>query len=295
MSEPLLQARGVGRVFHEGGRALTVLDGVDFSLPRGACVAVLGRSGSGKSTLLHLLGGLDRPTHGQVFFNGTDLFAMNELAIDRYRNRDVGFVFQQYHLLPELSALENVRIASMIAPTHPRPRKLKQENSNGSKTSTKQRAADLLDRVGLGDRLRQPAQPALRRGTPARRHRPRAYERTRHPPRRRTHRQPRRRDRRLHPQALPRVPRPGTGHGPRHPRRKSRRPSRPRRHPHRRTIARENVGANAGLALTPRRPAINFVRFLEPRLPAEMVLVARRRVAQNHHLVVRLPDAPIKK
>ncbi|MEM8782921.1 MAG: ABC transporter ATP-binding protein [Planctomycetota bacterium] len=148
MTETLLQARSVGKVFREGGRELRVLDGVDLEIADGECVAILGRSGSGKSTLLHLLGGLDRPTSGAVFFRGTDVFAMHELAIDRYRSGRVGFVFQQYHLLPELSAWENVRLASMIG----RGRR-DADSAKPSKRAPKERAAALLERVGLGDRL----------------------------------------------------------------------------------------------------------------------------------------------
>ncbi len=152
MSDVLLEARAVGRTFREGGRTLTVLDGVDLTLNDGGCVAVLGRSGSGKSTLLHLLGGLDRPTAGSVHFRGTDLFAMNELAIDRYRNRQVGFVFQQYHLLPELTALENVRVASMIGRAPRKP--VADGGQRESRTELRDRAEALLTRVGLGERLR---------------------------------------------------------------------------------------------------------------------------------------------
>ncbi|MEM7577353.1 MAG: ABC transporter ATP-binding protein [Planctomycetota bacterium] len=138
MSDALLRAEGLSKVFREGGQELRVLDGVNLEVAAGECVAILGRSGSGKSTLLHLLGGLDRPTSGSVWFEGTDVFGMHELSIDRYRSGRVGFVFQQYHLLPELSALENVRLASMIG---------------SRKDDSKARAASLLERVGLGDRL----------------------------------------------------------------------------------------------------------------------------------------------
>lgn len=148
-SAVMLTARGVSKVFREGGRELRVLDGVDFSLRAGECVAVLGRSGSGKSTLLHILGGLDRPTSGSVWFDGTEVFAMHELAIDRYRSGRIGFVFQQYHLLPELSAWENVRLASMIGPG----KKLKDQGTKAGKRETKERAVELLERVGLKDRL----------------------------------------------------------------------------------------------------------------------------------------------
>ncbi|MEM1097996.1 MAG: ABC transporter ATP-binding protein [Planctomycetota bacterium] len=146
MSDALLRAEGLSKVFREGGRELRVLDGVDLEVASGECVAVLGRSGSGKSTLLHMLGGLDRPTSGGVWFEGRDVFAMHELAIDRYRSGRIGFVFQQYHLLPELSALENVRIASMIG-------RRGAEGAKASKRQARAWAAELLERVGLGDRL----------------------------------------------------------------------------------------------------------------------------------------------
>ena len=110
-SNPIIQANGLNRSFHEAGRELHVLRGVDLTLNRGEWLSILGRSGSGKSTLLHLLGGLDRPTHGSVVFDGTDIFTLRGGRLDRYRNQHAGFVFQFYHLLPELSALENVLLS----------------------------------------------------------------------------------------------------------------------------------------------------------------------------------------
>jgi len=139
----LLKASGLKRTFREGGRDLHVLRGVDMSVRRGEMLAILGASGSGKSTLLHLLGGFDRPTAGSVTYDGRDIYAQPMKELDRYRNRKVGFVFQFYHLLPELSAVENVMIAAMIAPA---PGSL-------SRSQRKARAMELLQRVGLGERL----------------------------------------------------------------------------------------------------------------------------------------------
>ena len=142
---PIIQANGLNRSFHEAGRELHVLRGVDLTLNRGEWLSILGRSGSGKSTLLHLLGGLDRPTHGSVVFDGTDIFTLRGGRLDRYRNQHAGFVFQFYHLLPELSALENVLIGSMLGSsvfTWP-----------GKRKAARQTAVEMLERVGLKDRL----------------------------------------------------------------------------------------------------------------------------------------------
>jgi ABC-type lipoprotein export system ATPase subunit len=134
-----------------------VLRGVSLSVARGECVAVLGKSGSGKSTLLHLLGGLDRPdpvarrgvpaappasaqVESSILVDGTDLRTLRGRALDRYRARTVGFVFQLYHLLPELTVLQNVTIAAMV-----RDGTLSGEVSR--------RASSLLEQFGLGHRL----------------------------------------------------------------------------------------------------------------------------------------------
>lgn len=94
---------------------LAVLKGVHFTLKRGEMIFIVGRSGSGKSTLLHLLGGLDQPTTGKILFEGEDLTLMNERTLAKIRNRRFGFVFQFYHLLPELTLYENVLLPSMIS------------------------------------------------------------------------------------------------------------------------------------------------------------------------------------
>jgi ABC-type lipoprotein export system ATPase subunit len=142
---PIIQANGLKRSFHEAGHELHVLRGVDLSLNQGEWLSILGRSGSGKSTLLHLLGGLDRPTSGSVVFDDTDVFSLSGGKLDRYRNQHAGFVFQFYHLLPELSALENVLVGSMLGSsvlTWP-----------GKRKAARKTATEMLERVGLGDRL----------------------------------------------------------------------------------------------------------------------------------------------
>lgn len=159
--EPIIQATGLKRTFHEAGRELHVLRGVDLTLHHGEWLSILGRSGSGKSTLLHLIGGLDRPTAGHVSFDGTDIFKLRGAKLDAYRNARVGLVFQFYHLMPELSALENVMIASMFGNDR-LVKSLAGLLTMGlsdvidwmpKRKQARQRAEQLLDRVGLGDRL----------------------------------------------------------------------------------------------------------------------------------------------
>jgi len=119
---------------------LSVLRDINLTLDRGEAVAIMGPSGSGKSTLLHLLGTLDRPTGGQVTLDGTDPFALTESELSSFRNRRIGFVFQDHHLLPQCSVLENVLIPTLV--------------SRGTDPQqTEAYARSLLERVGLGDRL----------------------------------------------------------------------------------------------------------------------------------------------
>jgi len=141
----IIQASNLHRSFHEAGRELHVLRGVDLTIHKGEWLSILGRSGSGKSTLLHLLGGLDRPTSGSVVFDGTDIFGLSGGALDRYRNQHAGFVFQFYHLLPELTALENVLVGSMLGSSV--------FSWPGRRAQARKTATQMLDRVGLGDRL----------------------------------------------------------------------------------------------------------------------------------------------
>ena len=133
MNEEILAARDVRKTYRLGQHIVEVLRGVELRVRRGEAVVITGRSGAGKSTLLHLLGGLDKPTAGDVTFDGTPLHAMNRT---RWRNEQVGFVFQSYNLLPELDALENVCVPALLA---------------GKRDS--ERGRELLAAVGLGDRL----------------------------------------------------------------------------------------------------------------------------------------------
>jgi len=139
MSDILLSARGLRKTYVIGKRTLEVLRGVDVEIARGDFVALRGASGTGKSTLLHLIGGLDTPNAGEVFFAGQNLAQFSEGELTHFRNRRVGFVFQAYHLLPELTALENVCLPARVA---------RISTGNASK-----RAGELLARVGLKDRL----------------------------------------------------------------------------------------------------------------------------------------------
>jgi ABC-type lipoprotein export system ATPase subunit len=115
MNEILLSAQGLKKTYTIGKRELEVLRGVDIEIARGGFVALRGASGTGKSTLLHLIGGLDTPNAGEIVFNGQKLSEFTESRLNNFRNRSVGFVFQAYHLLPELTALENVCLTASIA------------------------------------------------------------------------------------------------------------------------------------------------------------------------------------
>jgi putative ABC transport system ATP-binding protein len=134
--DPRVACRGLVRRLPSGGREITVLDGVDLEIAAGDFVAVLGPSGSGKSTLLALMAGLDRPTRGSVLLDGEDLGALDEDALARLRRRKVGFVFQSFQLLGNLTARENVLLPLELC-GFPDPAA---------------RADDLLRQVGLGER-----------------------------------------------------------------------------------------------------------------------------------------------
>jgi ABC-type lipoprotein export system ATPase subunit len=139
MSEPLLSARGLKKTYIMGKRTLEVLRGVDVEIARGDFLALRGASGTGKSTLLHLLGGLDTPNAGEIIFDGQNVSQFSDSELTHFRNRRVGFVFQAYHLLPELTALENVCLPARVARV-------------GAASATR-RAEELLGRVGLEGRL----------------------------------------------------------------------------------------------------------------------------------------------
>jgi len=136
---PVLVTRGLVKTFHEAGRTLEILRGIDLSVAAGDRVAVVGASGSGKTTLLQLLGGLDDATAGEVIVAGENMTRLGNVERGRLRNRALGFVYQFHHLLPEFSALENVAMPLLV---------------RGVKAAQAERQAGaLLERVGLGERL----------------------------------------------------------------------------------------------------------------------------------------------
>jgi lipoprotein-releasing system ATP-binding protein len=131
----MLRAIDLHRSYKSPQGDLRILRGINFEIAKGDMSFILGRSGAGKSTLLHLLGGLDKPTSGAVEFEGRDVAKMNEKTLANYRNKKVGFIFQFYHLLPELTVMENVELPSIIA---------------GKRAS--KRVKQLLENVGLYER-----------------------------------------------------------------------------------------------------------------------------------------------
>lgn len=150
----ILRAANLHKTYRMGRVTVPVLRGVDLSVNRGEWLAVLGASGSGKSTLLHLLGGLDRPDRldgdsgrrGQIAYESRDLAKMSARELDRYRTESVGFVFQFYHLLPELTVLQNVTVASMV--------RLGRFGYMAKRAEVESRARQLLESFGLGHRLK---------------------------------------------------------------------------------------------------------------------------------------------
>ena len=135
----LLTAADLHKTYVLGKRCLEVLRGVSLRIDHGDFIAIRGASGAGKSTLLHLLGGLDTPNGGQVWLDGQNLAELPEKKLAQIRNQRVGFIFQAYHLLPELDALENVGLPARMART--------------PAAAAETRARELLGRVGLGERL----------------------------------------------------------------------------------------------------------------------------------------------
>jgi lipoprotein-releasing system ATP-binding protein len=136
---PLIEARGLTKRFVHRGRELTVLDDLDMEVAAGDMIAIMGPSGVGKSTLLQIIGTLDRPTGGKLYFDGEDIFARSASKLAQFRNEQIGFVFQFHHLLPEFTALENVMLPGLIH----RMRRSKAES----------RASELLEMVGLAERV----------------------------------------------------------------------------------------------------------------------------------------------
>lgn len=140
MNNRVISSRNLGKRFSQGGLNVNVLEGVNLDIYEGDRIAITGTSGSGKSTLLHLLGGLDRPTEGEVHLMGQNLSSIKEPQISRLRNESLGFIYQFHHLLGEFTLLENVAIPLLIG--------------NTAVDIATERATALLEQVGLGHRLR---------------------------------------------------------------------------------------------------------------------------------------------
>jgi lipoprotein-releasing system ATP-binding protein len=139
MSAPFLAAKNAGKTYLLGKRELVVLRSIELEINRGDFLALRGASGAGKSTLLHLLGGLDFPDPGEIFSQGKSLSALSRDDLAHWRNREVGFIFQAYYLLPELDALENVCLPARMA---------RLPAADAAK-----RGRELLERVGLKERM----------------------------------------------------------------------------------------------------------------------------------------------
>jgi putative ABC transport system ATP-binding protein len=137
--EPVIELESIRKIYRTGSIEVSALAGVSLSIDQGEYVAIMGPSGSGKSTLMHILGCLDVPTSGRYLLAGEDVSRMDEIELAEVRNRRIGFVFQQFNLLPSLSALRNVELPLSYAAI--------------SKDERRRRALDALDRVGLADRV----------------------------------------------------------------------------------------------------------------------------------------------
>jgi len=135
----MIKVEGLKKEFSLGGNILKVLKGFDLEIFEGEMISIVGVSGVGKSTLLHILGTLDKPTAGKVFYNNLDVFSLDDKELSLFRNHNIGFVFQFHHLLPEFTALENVLIPLLIKDF---------EFKEGYAM-----ASEVLDRVGLKERL----------------------------------------------------------------------------------------------------------------------------------------------
>lgn len=141
MSKEIIKASAIGKSYRDNSSNLEVLKDINFTVIQGEFLVIQGPSGAGKSTLLHILGGLDNPTSGAVYFQETDIYTLDENARSAFRNQQVGFVFQFFHLLPELNALENVLLPGILKSWWERKKSLGV-------------ALELLERLGLSARLK---------------------------------------------------------------------------------------------------------------------------------------------
>jgi lipoprotein-releasing system ATP-binding protein len=131
----------LSKSYHETGADLKILDNLNFSMNSGEFCTIVGSSGAGKSTFLHLVGGLDKPDSGTIHFNGQNIYEFNSSQLDAYRSQHIGFIFQFHHLLPELTALENIQLPAQIL-------------SQLSKSEVLDRSQKLLQSVGLENRAK---------------------------------------------------------------------------------------------------------------------------------------------
>jgi lipoprotein-releasing system ATP-binding protein len=137
-SQIVLECKSISKTFIDGKQELRVLTDINMQIKRGSQVAIMGRSGSGKSTLLQLLGGLDKPSSGQIMVNGQDILRLSAAELGWLRNRSIGFIYQFHHLLPEFSAIENIAMPLLIAKADPK--------------KALSRAKELIALVGLTER-----------------------------------------------------------------------------------------------------------------------------------------------
>jgi putative ABC transport system ATP-binding protein len=135
---PVIETQNLRKTYQQGGRPLEVLKGVDLEVSPGEFIAIMGPSGSGKSTLLNMIGALDRPTSGNVFINSVDLNHLNDNEVATLRNREIGFIFQFFNLIPRMDAISNVELPMAI--------------SGKGRGERRKRAEELLNLVGLGNR-----------------------------------------------------------------------------------------------------------------------------------------------
>jgi len=135
----ILIVKGLFKTYENGQQKIEVIKGIDLDIPAGAVIIIVGPSGVGKSTLLHLIGGLDKPTSGEVLVDGRNIFQLGDRDLAQFRNKNIGFVFQFHHLLPEFTALENVMIPGMM--------------HDKNLADIEKNARDLLTEVGLSERL----------------------------------------------------------------------------------------------------------------------------------------------
>jgi len=140
MSDPVLVAEEIYKSFDDAGREVKVLKGINLSVQKSEMLTITGPSGSGKSTLLHILGGLSRPSSGQIRLKNSDIYNLGETGIARLRNRSIGFVFQFHHLLPDFTALENIMMPALI------------DNGHSGQGYIKKRAMEILERMDMADR-----------------------------------------------------------------------------------------------------------------------------------------------